>query len=245
MSSVARALLFGVLAATGCGATLVATAPGPVYSDPGYPDGQIHVPSGPPAPPAEFPPPAPGPGYAWVSGYWDWTGYEWYWVGGHWAPSQPGYIYVRPRYVVSGGTWIYHRGYWRDHDGHREYGYGRPTSGWHGVPAPAAHPAQGGWHGGPTPGWQAPAAAPPARQGGWQGSPSPAPAPAHGGWHGGPATSPPPAQQAGGNRSPAPPAAAPARQGGWHGTPATPDNSPHRVPAAEPAEPDSSPRRAR
>ena len=33
-----------------------------------------------PTPIPEYQPPAPGPGYAWVNGYWDWTGAEWSWT---------------------------------------------------------------------------------------------------------------------------------------------------------------------
>ena len=29
--------------------------------------------------------PAPGPGFAWVSGYYGWRGGRYEWVGGHWA----------------------------------------------------------------------------------------------------------------------------------------------------------------
>jgi len=60
-------------------------------------------------------PPAPGPGYAWIQGYWDWTGADWYWVSGVLeTPARPGFFYVGPRYVVVGGRHVYERGYWHD-----------------------------------------------------------------------------------------------------------------------------------
>ena len=87
-----------------------------------------------PAPPPipEYRPPAPGWGYVWVDGYWDWTGYDWTWNNGYWIPQRSGYIYVAPRYVYMEGRPVYYRGYWQGSGGHREYGYG----GWRGSPPP-------------------------------------------------------------------------------------------------------------
>jgi hypothetical protein len=55
-------------------------------------------------------PVAPGPGYAWVGGYWYPAGARWAWRGGYWArpPYARGY-WAAPRYF--GGR--YYRGYWR------------------------------------------------------------------------------------------------------------------------------------
>ena len=53
------------------------------------------------------------PGYAWVGGYWRWTGARHVWVGGYWAPARPGYRHVAARWVHVGPTWTFHRGYWR------------------------------------------------------------------------------------------------------------------------------------
>jgi len=53
------------------------------------------------------------PGYAWVGGYWRWTGARHVWVGGYWAPARPGYRYVSARWVHAGPAWRFHAGYWR------------------------------------------------------------------------------------------------------------------------------------
>jgi len=53
------------------------------------------------------------PGYAWVCGYWRWTGARHVWVGGYWAPARPGYRYVSARWVHAGPAWRFHAGYWR------------------------------------------------------------------------------------------------------------------------------------
>src|SRR5690242_20298473 len=46
-----------------------------------------------PEPIPEYRPPAPGYGYTWVDGYWDWTGYDWTWSSGYWVPERVGYAY--------------------------------------------------------------------------------------------------------------------------------------------------------
>lgn len=80
----------------------------------------------------EYPPPAPGYGYVWVNGYWDWIGYEWTWNSGFWAPRQAGFAFYAPRFVFVNGEPVYYRGYWADPYGRREYRYG-----WRGAPPPA------------------------------------------------------------------------------------------------------------
>jgi hypothetical protein len=83
----------------------------------------------PSAPPAEYdadnaslapPPPqtevivtAPGPGYVWIPGAWDWRG-SWVWVGGYWAVAP----YPRAVWIQGGwshGPYGWHRvpGHWR------------------------------------------------------------------------------------------------------------------------------------
>jgi hypothetical protein len=64
--------------------------------------------------PAAYVPPCPGPGYAWVNGYFN----DGYWVPGYWN-------YVGVGRVVVGGRFGYfdrgHNVYYRDRDGHRRY----------------------------------------------------------------------------------------------------------------------------
>lgn len=65
----------------------------------------------PPRPPVvAYVPPAPGPGYAWVGGYYYPVGPRYAWRSGYWA-RRPyvGAYWVGPRYYGH----YYYRGYWR------------------------------------------------------------------------------------------------------------------------------------
>ena len=65
------------------------------------------------APAYAYRPPCPGPGYAWIDGYYDGYGR---WADGYWAqPPYTGAYWVAPR--VYGGRWF--AGYW---GGQRFYG---------------------------------------------------------------------------------------------------------------------------
>ena len=69
----------------------------------------------PPPPQVEAIPVLPGPGYAWIPGYWTWVGNQWAWAPGHYelAP-RPGAIWIvghwRP---LPGGRWRWGPGHWR------------------------------------------------------------------------------------------------------------------------------------
>lgn len=73
----------------------------------------------PPPPPPRFGAfgAAPGPGYLWADGYWDYRGRGWYWVPGRWArPPRPRAVWVPahwaprpPGYVFVPGHWAYAR----------------------------------------------------------------------------------------------------------------------------------------
>lgn len=57
---------------------------------------------------------APGPGYVWADGYWNYSGGRWGWVGGNWVrPPRPRAVWVRPEWRHEGHGWRFHRGYWR------------------------------------------------------------------------------------------------------------------------------------
>jgi hypothetical protein len=61
---------------------------------------------------------APGPGYAWVPGYYSWTvshgGHHWAWFRGHYEnPPRMGAIWVAPHFEDTGSDRIYVGGYWR------------------------------------------------------------------------------------------------------------------------------------
>jgi hypothetical protein len=65
----------------------------------------------PPPPPVAIyvPPPSPGPGYAWVSGYWYPVGARYHWHAGYWARAPyRGAYWVAPHYRDH----RYYRGYW-------------------------------------------------------------------------------------------------------------------------------------
>ena len=71
-----------------------------------------YYPAPPPPPPvvSYYAPPVPGPGYAWVGGYWYPAGPRWAWRAGYWArPPYPGAYWAGPRFY--GGH--YYAGYWR------------------------------------------------------------------------------------------------------------------------------------
>ena len=91
-----------------------------------------------PEPIPEYRPAAPGYGYTWVDGYWDWSGYDWSWSSGYWVPERVGFLYIAPRYVYVDGRPVYYRGYWQGSNGYREYGYGgyrgAPPAAWRGTP---------------------------------------------------------------------------------------------------------------
>jgi len=91
----AAGFLFSALIFTGCGGGYVAMygPPPPRYGVVGY---------------------APGPGYVWTDGYWNYSGRNWAWVGGRWQrPPRPRAVWVRPEWRHEGGRWRFHRGYWR------------------------------------------------------------------------------------------------------------------------------------
>lgn len=57
---------------------------------------------------------APGPGYAWIDGFWDLRGSQWVWVNGRWGrPPRPGAVWVADRWERHGEHWRFQRGHWR------------------------------------------------------------------------------------------------------------------------------------
>jgi len=97
-----KLVLFGTLL---FGTLLTACAPG----------GYAAVRFGPPPPPRYgvrgF---APGPGYVWTDGYWDWRGNRWTWIDGRWLrPPRARAVWVPGSWVESNRRWHFRRGYWR------------------------------------------------------------------------------------------------------------------------------------
>jgi outer membrane lipoprotein SlyB len=69
----------------------------------------------PPPPPAQPVMVAPGPGYVWTPGQWQWNGAGWVWVSGQWVyPPWPNAVWVGG-YWYRGpfGGWRYAPGHWR------------------------------------------------------------------------------------------------------------------------------------
>jgi hypothetical protein len=56
---------------------------------------------------------APGFGYIWVAGYWDYLDGNYIWRDGRWVQGKPDYEYVRARYEYDGKTWQFHRPHWK------------------------------------------------------------------------------------------------------------------------------------
>ena len=72
-----------------------------------------YVVAAPPPPRVEAYGYAPSPGYAWVSGFWDWRG-RWVWAPGRWTrPPRPGAHWVSSRWERGRHGYVFVRGYWR------------------------------------------------------------------------------------------------------------------------------------
>ncbi|HYM12680.1 MAG TPA: hypothetical protein VEU62_18220 [Bryobacterales bacterium] len=77
-----------------------------------YATGYVAAP--PPAPRVEVYGVAPGPGFVWVQGFWNWGGGGYAWVPGYWARPPHRHARWAPGYWQRRhGGYYYHRGYWR------------------------------------------------------------------------------------------------------------------------------------
>jgi len=78
----------------------------------------IYVRTGPPAVRYEERGNAPGPGYAWVDGYWAPQGRHYRWVAGRWQqPPYEGAYWSHSHYDHERQGWRLHEGHW-DHEDH-------------------------------------------------------------------------------------------------------------------------------
>jgi YXWGXW repeat-containing protein len=76
--------------------------------------GYIGARYGPPAPRYGAVGYAPGPGYVWTDGYWDYRGGNWAWAPGRWVRPPHARARWTPGYWRQEGRgWRFHRGYWR------------------------------------------------------------------------------------------------------------------------------------
>jgi hypothetical protein len=81
----------------------------------GYYGGSMYVRGGPPAPRYYGPiGRAPGAGFVWTNGYWDWRGNNWGWVDGRWMrPPRGRTVWVGPEWRHESRGYRMRRGYWR------------------------------------------------------------------------------------------------------------------------------------
>ena len=96
------------------------------------------APIAPPPLPLYTRPPIPGPGYAWVPGYWAWDGQEYYWVPGYWMlPPATGLLWT-PGYWsadTADHDYTFDDGYWSSTVGFYggvDYGFDYPGEGFYG-----------------------------------------------------------------------------------------------------------------
>ncbi|HSW08479.1 hypothetical protein [Aquabacterium sp.] len=90
---------------TGC-----VVVPADRYYD-GYYGGAVTT--APPGEVAEVVTVAPGPGYFWIGGYWNWVGHRHVWVGGHWQAHRPGYHWQAHRWHRDRSGWRAAPGHWQ------------------------------------------------------------------------------------------------------------------------------------
>jgi hypothetical protein len=73
----------------------------------------VIAPFAPPALLIEAAPPAPGPGWYWIAGHWDWRS-RWVWVHGYWTRRpRPSAVWIDGRWVARGGGWAWIDGRWK------------------------------------------------------------------------------------------------------------------------------------
>ena len=76
------------------------------------PVAQYPVMMAPPAPQVEVVGVAPGPGFFWIGGYWNWVGNRHIWVSGRWETHRPGYHWVPHQWHQRGNGWHQEHGRW-------------------------------------------------------------------------------------------------------------------------------------
>lgn len=74
----------------------------------------VVVQEAPPPPRTEVYVAAPGPGYIWMDGEWEWSGVRWVWIGGRWVyPPYPHAIWIHGDWHHGPHGWYHSRGHWR------------------------------------------------------------------------------------------------------------------------------------
>lgn len=72
-----------------------------------------YAPVAPPPPRVETFGVAPGPGYVWINGYWNYRSGGYTWIPGRWARTPRGRHWEEGRWEHHGNGWTYHQGHWR------------------------------------------------------------------------------------------------------------------------------------
>jgi len=76
--------------------------------------GRVYVRTGPPPVRAEIVGVAPGPGYVWVPGYYNYSGRDYVWVGGRWdRPPRARARWVPAHWERDGHGYYFVDGHWR------------------------------------------------------------------------------------------------------------------------------------
>lgn len=101
-----------------------------ILTVPGAAQLSVYIGSAPPRPRHERRGPVPGPGYAWIDGYWAPRGNRYSWVAGRWErPPYQGAHWTHAHYDHHKQGWQLHEGHWdrdehgRDND--RDHGHDR------------------------------------------------------------------------------------------------------------------------
>jgi hypothetical protein len=74
--------------------------------------GYVTTPVEAPALKVENRPPAPGPAYVWVEGYWAWNGHSYVWKKGKWVKRKPDYVWKKGHWKSTPRGWKWVPGKW-------------------------------------------------------------------------------------------------------------------------------------
>jgi hypothetical protein len=106
MTRITRRIRLGLVGVLGAMAIACASNPPPADA--------VYVERQPPRERVEVVGVAPGPGYAWVRGFWRWGGAEYAWVPGRWTAPQRGFHRWEPGQWRHGRRgWFWAEGRWR------------------------------------------------------------------------------------------------------------------------------------